>query len=152
MPDLDAIDRRLLDSYQRSFPLEPRPYAAIARELGIAEDEVIARLERLKADNLVGRIGAVVRPHTAGRSTLAAMRVPSDRLEEVATLVSAYPEVNHNYEREHAINLWFVIAAPDAEAITRVIADIEGRTGLPVLDLPLEEAFHIDLGFALQWT
>ena len=152
MLDLDAIDRRLLDGYQRRFPLVPRPYRRLADDLGIEEDEVIARLERLHAAGAVSRVGAVVRPNAAGASTLAAMAVPPARLAEVADLVSGYAEVNHNYEREHELNLWFVVAAGDRVGVDAVLADIAARTGLQVLDLPLEETFHIDLGFELAWT
>src|SRR5690606_28831285 len=87
-----------------------------------------------------------------GASTLAAMAVPPERLEAVAAFVGAFPEVNHNYEREHRFNLWFVVAAPSRSRIDAVLREINERTGLPVLDLPLCKAFHIDLGFRLEWT
>jgi hypothetical protein len=80
------------------------------------------------------------------------MAVPPERLESVAALVGAYPEVNHNYEREHRFNLWFVVAAPSRERLDAVLTEIKERTGLDVLDLPLRDAFHIDLGFRLEWT
>lgn len=149
---MDSIDRRLLDDYQHDLPLDPHPFAAIGRQLGIAEDEVIARLDRLRQHGTVSRVGAVVRPNVAGASTLAAMAVPPQWLERVAALVSAYPEVNHNYQREHRLNLWFVVACVDRAGIDMVLADISRRTGLEVLDLPMLEDFHIDLGFGLQWT
>lgn len=151
-PALDAVDRRLLDAFQRDFPLVPAPFAALAAELGIAEGEVLARLGTLTATGSVSRVGAVLPPHRRGWSTLAAMAVPARRLEAVAGLVSAFPEVNHNYEREHRLNLWFVVTAESREAVEAVLAAIEERTGLAVLDLPLVEAFHIDLGFPLRWS
>ena len=80
------------------------------------------------------------------------MAVPPERLTEVAALVSAYPEVNHNYEREHAFNLWFVLTAPDQASLEQVRDEIGRRAGLPVLDLPMLAEYHIDLGFPLQWT
>jgi DNA-binding Lrp family transcriptional regulator len=92
-----------------------------------------------------------VTPHKAGWSTLAAMAVPPRRLEQVAELVSSYPEVNHNYEREHRLNLWFVVTGPDVQHVGSVLQAIEARSGLPVLDLPLVEAYRLDLGFPLQW-
>ena len=94
----------------------------------------------------------MVAPHRAGWSTLAAMVVPEDELDGSRGLVSAYPEVNHNYEREHEFNLWFVVAAPSRERVAAVLCEIETRTGLPVLDLPLEEAYRLDLGFPLSWS
>jgi len=101
---MNALDQRLLNDFQRGFPLTPTPYADIARELGVTEDEVLARLKALMTAGAVSRVGAVVRPNTVGVSTLAAMSVPAAELESVAALVSGYAEVNHNYEREHEIN------------------------------------------------
>lgn len=149
---LDAIDRRLLDDFQHGFPLVARPYAVVAERLGIGEGEVIERLARLTDAGAVSRVGGVIRPHAVGHSTLAAMAVPPDALEEVAERVSGYPEVNHNYQREHRLNLWFVVTAADKEEVATVLADIERRTGIAVLDLPMLEDFHIDLGFGLQWS
>jgi len=146
------LEKELLDGFQREFPLEPRPYRAIAKRLGCDEDTVLELLGQMNDAGLISRVGPVFAPHRAGASTLAAMAVPADRLDEVATLVSEYDEVNHNYEREHGFNLWFVLAAPDAERIAVVMDDIAMRTGIPVMNLPLEEAFHIDLGFPLQWN
>lgn len=146
------LERELLDGFQKEFPLEPRPFFAIAERLGCDEETVVDLLHRMQEAGLITRVGPVFAPHRAGASTLAAMAVPADRIEEVAALVSEYDEVNHNYEREHAFNLWFVLAAPGAERVTQVLDDIAARTGLPVMNLPLEEAFHIDLGFPLQWN
>lgn len=146
----DAESFRLVNAWQRGFPLVPRPFAAIARTSGFDEDETIARFAQLKSRGLIDRIGPVFRPNTVGASTLAAIAVPPGRLEAVAQQVSAHPGVNHNYEREHAINLWFVATAPAAAALQNLLADIEGETGLAVLRLPLVEEFHIDLGFDLD--
>lgn len=145
-------ERRLLDEWQRDFPLDARPYARIAEALGVSEDDVIGMLDDLSQSGVVGRIGGVIAPHVIGASTLAAMAVPSDRLQAVAERVSARPEVNHNYEREHRLNLWFVVTACDREGVLRVLAEIEAETGIEVVDLPLEQAFHIDLGFPKQWS
>jgi siroheme decarboxylase len=148
----DALDRRLLDEFQRDFPLEPRPFAALAERLGIEEAEVLRRLHRLQEQGAISRIGAVVTPHRAGWSTLAAMAVPEDEVEGIGEFVSAYAEVNHNYEREHEFNLWFVVTAPSRERVDTVLCEIETRTRLPVLDLPLVEAYRLDLGFPLSWS
>ncbi len=149
---LDAIDRRLLNEFQSGLPLSSRPFAEMGRSLGIGEAEVIERLRRLTEAGAVSRVGPVFRPKRVGVSTLAAMSVPPGRLEAVAALVNTYPEVNHNYEREHRFNLWFVLTAPDEESLDRVRNEIAGRTGLPVLDLPMLAEYHIDLGFPLQWS
>lgn len=148
---LSDLEKRLLNDFQRDFPLSTQPYAELAGRLGVEETEVLAALASLQARGAISRVGAVVRPHRVGWSTLAAMSVPAVRLEEVAALVSSYSEVNHSYEREHSINLWFVVTATDQTAVAAVLEDIETRTALEVLDLPLEEAFCLDLGFPLSW-
>ncbi len=149
--NLNDFERRLLNDFQHDFPLSPKPYAELARRLDSDEGTVIATLERFQGQGLISRIGAVLAPHQAGWSTLAAIAVPAERLGAVADIVSGYPEVNHNYEREHAFNLWFVVAAPDQARVEAVLAEVEARTGLEVLSLPLEEAFRLDLGFPLEW-
>jgi len=150
--DLCELDRRLLDDFQRDFPLCARPYEAMAMRLGCDEATVIERLAQLEQRGYVSRIGPVFRPNVLGASTLAAMAVPAEDLQRVADLVSSYSEVNHNYEREHEFNLWFVVTARDEQAVAEVLADVARRTDLPVMDLPLTEAFHIDLGFPLWQT
>ena len=112
---------------------------------------MITALQRFRRAGLISRVGAVVTPHKAGWSTLAAMAVPAQRLEQVADLVSGYPEGNHNYEREHSLNLWFVVAGADKAQVRAVLESIEEKTGLEVLDLPLVEAYRLDLGFPLSW-
>ena len=132
---LDAIDRRLLNDFQSGLPLAPRPFAAIAETLGIDETEVIERLRRLTDCGAVSRVGPVFSPKRVGVSTLAAMAVPPDRLDSVAALVSTYAEVNHNYEREHRFNLWFVLTAADQASLRSVLArDRRSVAGSTVLD------------------
>ena len=147
---LDDLDRRLLNDFQQDFPLSPTPYADMARNLGVMEAEVLARLAALKSAGAVSRVGAVVRPNTVGVSTLAAMAVPPSILEAVAAVVNGYTEVNHNYEREHRLNLWFVATAPDAARLQSTLDEIAARTGYEVLSFPLVEDYHIDLGFDLR--
>jgi siroheme decarboxylase len=149
--ELSELERRLLNDFQRDFPLSERPYAEIAERLGVTEEEVIEGLRRLGERGMVSRVGPVFRPHRVGVSTLAAMAVPPPRLAEVAALVSAYSEVNHNYEREHRFNLWFVATAGSEEQLGRLLQDIERRSGIPVLSLPMLDDYHIDLGFELKW-
>ena len=150
--DIQDLEKRLLNDFQRDLPLEPRPFLAMAERLGVTEDEVLSALGDLRDTGAISRVGAVIRPNSVGASTLAAMAVPPQDLERVAALVSAHAAVNHNYEREHRLNLWFVVTAPDADGVAAVLDDISERTGLAVLDLPMLEGYHLDLGFALQWT
>lgn len=147
---LTDMEQRLLNDFQHDFPLSPAPYADLARRLGVSEAEVLTSLARLQDTGAVSRVGAVVRPNTVGASTLAAMHVPADALECTARLVSGYDEVNHNYEREHELNLWFVATAPDAARLQQVLDDIAARSGYEVLSFPLLEDYHIDLGFDLD--
>lgn len=149
---LTELDQRLLNDFQQDFPLSTTPYADIARSLGISEEQVLERLAALKRAGAISRVGAVVRPNTVGVSTLAAMAVPPEELELVAAIVNGYAEVNHNYEREHRLNLWFVASAPDVARLTAVLDEIAGRAGYEVLSFPLVEDYHIDLGFEMRWN
>ncbi len=144
---LSEIERRIINKYQRGVPYESRPFKAIADALGLTENFVLNTLADLRERRILSRVGPVIAPNTVGASTLAAMAVPAGMLDVVAAKVSAHPEVNHNYEREHQFNLWFVLAAADRDAVLAVIDDIEKETGLDVVEMPLEEAYHIDLGF-----
>ncbi|MGD2062352.1 MAG: Lrp/AsnC family transcriptional regulator [Nitrospirota bacterium] len=147
---MNDLERRLLDGFQRDFPLSPAPYADIAAELAVTEEEVLDALRGLSESGAVSRVGPVFRPHTIGSSTLAAMAVPAARLAEVASVVTGFQEVNHNYEREHRFNLWFVVTGPDDGHIQNVLTEIETQTGLPVLYLPMAHDYHIDLAFPLH--
>jgi DNA-binding Lrp family transcriptional regulator len=144
---LSALERAIVNCFQHGFPRVPRPYAAIGAEVGCSEAEALAAVRSLSARGVLQRVGAVVRSGSVGCSTLAAMRVPPERLAEIAAFVSTVPEVNHNYEREHELNLWFVVAAPNEARLGAVLEEISGATGIEVLDLRLVEAYHVDLGF-----
>lgn len=146
---LTRVERRLLDEFQRELPLEPAPFAVIAERLAISEREVLAMLASLRERGFVSRVGAVIAPRTLGYSLLAALAVPAARVEEVAAIVNSHPEVNHNYEREHTYNLWFVVTGDARARVERIVDAIEQRSGLRALRLPLERPYHIDLGFSL---
>jgi DNA-binding Lrp family transcriptional regulator len=146
----DALEFRLLNEFQRDFPLCPAPFAELAARLGVAEKVVLGSLERLRHEGKISRVGAVFAPKRIGASTLAAMAVPPARLEAVAAAVNRFAEVNHNYEREHRYNLWFVVTAASEGRLQATLAAIEQAAGHPLLALPLLEEFHIDLGFRLD--
>lgn len=139
----------LLNDFQRGFPLVARPYASIGACLGEPESEVINELTYLRACGKVSRLGAVFAPRTIGASTLAALQAPPSRLEAIAAMVSARADVNHNYLREHEWNLWFVVTAPSSERVEAALREIESASGCRVISLPLQDEFHIDLGFDL---
>ena len=149
---MTELELHLLNDFQHDFPLVAAPFAKIAADLGSDENQVLASLAHLHKQGAVSRVGAVFRPHTIGASTLAAMAVPEEKLLAVAQQVSAFPEINHNYEREHRYNLWFVATAPDSERLNDVLYRIQQETGHAVMVLPMLEDFHIDLGFDLAHT
>jgi DNA-binding Lrp family transcriptional regulator len=147
---LSALEFRLLNDFQRDFPLLARPFAELARRLGVSEARVIEGLQALRQRGLISRVGAVFRPNVVGASALAALAVPTDRLESVAAQVSARVEINHNYAREHHFNLWFVATASSPAQLRADLREIELVCACgPLLVLPLLEQFHIDLGFGL---
>jgi DNA-binding Lrp family transcriptional regulator len=152
MTQLNALEQSLLNDFQQGFPLSPTPFAEMAAQLGVSEEQVLTTLARLQQRGAVSRVGPVFRTHSIGASTLAAMSVPEERLEAVAEQVNSFDAVNHNYEREHKLNLWFVATAPNEEHLQQVLQEIESSTGIEVIALPMLEDFHIDLGFDLQWT
>jgi DNA-binding Lrp family transcriptional regulator len=145
----DTFEFRLLNEFQRDFPLCPAPFAELAEKLGVAERVVLSGLEKLRREGKISRVGAVFAPKRIGASTLAAMAVPPEQLEAVAAAVNRFPEVNHNYEREHHYNLWFVVTAGSEGRLQATLGAIEKAAGYPLLALPLVEEFHIDLGFSL---
>lgn len=146
---LSELEKRLLNEYQQGLPLSPTPFADIAQHLGTTEDEVLRILNDMQQQGIISRIGPVFKPKRAGASTLAAVAVPPEELESVAAFISAFDEVNHNYERLHRLNLWFVVTASSQQRVEEVLAEIEAHCGQPVLYLPLMKHFHIDLGFPL---
>ncbi len=145
----DELAQNLIALAQDGFPLTPRPYAALAQWLGSDEQTILDILRQLKQSGILSRIGAVYKPGSVGASCLAALKVPPERVEAVAELVSAHPEINHNYLREHVWNLWFVVTAPDLTRRNAVLDEIERQTALPMLRLPMVEPYYLNLGFAL---
>ncbi|MDR2187813.1 MAG: Lrp/AsnC family transcriptional regulator [Azonexus sp.] len=146
----NSFEFRLLNEFQRDFPLCPAPFAELAARLGVAEKAVLGALDKLRREGKISRVGAVFAPKRIGASTLAAVAVPPERLEAVARAINRFPEVNHNYEREHRYNLWFVVTAGSQERLQASLEAIEKAAGYPLLVLPLVEEYHIDLGFPLN--
>lgn len=147
---MDAVDRLIVNGLQGGFPVCERPYAAAAATLDLTEDDLIARLRHLVEDGSLSRFGPMFDAEKLGGAvTLAALSVPPDRFDAVAALVSAHPEVAHNYAREHALNMWFVVAAERPERVQEVLRAINDETGLPVYDMPKIEEYFIGLRFEL---
>lgn len=147
---MNPLELRLINDNQRDFPLCHAPFAQLGEQLGIGEDLLLWMAEDLVRKGVVSRVGPVFAPHAVGVSTLAALQVPAERIDEVAALVNRFAEVNHNYLRDHPINLWFVVTAQDEARLDQTLADIERQAGCgSVLRCPLVEEYRIDLGFDL---
>ena len=146
----DTRTLALLNDFQRDFPLQPRPYAALGARLGLHEDAVLGRLRHLYAAGQVSRIGAVWGRGAGGAAALCALAVPPERLLAVAPLVSREPGVNHNYEREHRWNLWYVLTGVDASTVRADADRIAAAADVPALFLPMVRAYRVDLGFDLR--
>jgi DNA-binding Lrp family transcriptional regulator len=143
---MDELDRAIVDRLQTGFPVCERPFREAARALRTTEDDLIARIDRLLGDGTLTRFGPLFHVEKMGGAfTLAAIAVPQAELERTAAAVNAFPEVAHNYAREHALNMWFVLATETAAATDAAIAKIEARTGLPVLTFPKEREFFVGL-------
>lgn len=143
-PGLDKLDRVIINRLQDGLPLEPAPFAVIAAEFGCTEAEVIARTRQLRSNGVLTRVGPFLDAAAMGGAfCLCAMAVPRSRFDEVAEIVNSYPEVAHNYEREHELSMWFVLATETPDAIAATAARIEQATGLPVLSFPKLEEFFI---------
>ena len=143
---MDSIDRSIINHLQGGFPICDRPYAEAARELSISEQELIDRLGALLQDGTLSRFGPMYHAERLGGAlTLCAMAVPDEAFEQIAQLVNAFPEVAHNYQRDHRLNMWFVLAVADPRAVTDVIRKIEDCTGHTVYNMPKLEEFYVGL-------
>lgn len=143
---MDDLDRAIVDRLQTGFPVCERPFLEAAREFGTTEDDLIARIDRLLRGGTLTRFGPLFHVERMGGAfTLAAMSVPVAEFEHTAAAVNALPEVAHNYAREHALNMWFVLATESAKATADAIDRIETRTGLRVLTFPKEREFFVGL-------
>ena len=146
---MDELDRRIVNALQGGFPVAPRPFAAVARELQADEETVLLRLKNLLAEGILTRFGPLYNADRLGGAfTLCAMSVPAEDFERVAAVVNAFPEVAHNYEREHRLNMWFVLATEDPLRIAQVRKQIEADTGYAVLDLPKLDEYFVKLELA----
>jgi len=144
----DALDRAIINTLQGGFPICDEPYHVVAVQLGTTAEELMHRLDVMLENGTLSRFGPMYHAERLGGGlTLAAMQVPPKDFERVAKVVNAFPEVAHNYEREHALNMWFVLATESPDRIDQVIAAIERDTGYRVRNLPKCEEFFVGLRF-----
>lgn len=146
---MDAIDRDILNEIQSDFPITPRPYYELGRRLDLSESEVIRRIEALKGEGIIRRIGGNFHSRRLNfTSTLCAAKVPAEKLEEFVEVVNRYPGVTHNYLRENSYNVWFTFIAQDMASIDNALKEISEKTGVgAILNLPAVKTFKIRVDF-----
>ena len=150
---LDRVDLMLLDALQDDIPLVPRPWTALSTWLGVPEKEVLERVGRMHDRGIVRAISPILDSRHLGlaATTLIALPVPTERINEVAAIISGYPEVSHNFQRENTYTLWFTLTAESEERLGELLAEILARTGIPegnILNLPTVRKFKIDVRFS----
>ncbi|MEE9337347.1 MAG: Lrp/AsnC family transcriptional regulator [Methylococcaceae bacterium] len=146
-----SMQKKLLNNYQQDFPLSSTPYKDIALSLGVSEDDILLVFSELKNEKFINRIGSIITPNLIGTSSLIAMAIPENQLQSVANIVSSYPEVNHNYERDNRFNLWFVLIAKNEGDLQSIIEAIEIEAGFKTMQLPLIADYFINLGFDIDF-
>ncbi len=143
---MDEIDKAIVNYLQQGFPVCESPFRTVADQLGMTEQDLLRRLQRLLADGVLSRFGPLYHAEQIGGAlTLAALKVPEERFDEVAAIVNAFPEVAHNYARKHALNMWFVLATEKPEQIQSVIDSIEKQSGLIVYNMPKIKEYYVGL-------
>lgn len=143
---MDELERRIVNALQSGFPLSPRPFADAARLLDLDEELLISRIRTMVQSGTLTRFGPLFDPEKLGGAvTLCAMSLPAADFERVAALVNAHPEVAHNYQRAHRYNMWFVLIAGGPAAIRMTLDRIMEETGYPVLELPKEAEYFLEL-------
>jgi siroheme decarboxylase len=148
---LDATDARLIDHLHAGFPLSERPFADIGEALQLAEEDVLDRLRALLAAGVLTRLGPLFQIERAGGVyVLAALQVPPEDFDRVAAQVNTHMQVAHNYRRDHALNMWFVVAARSRDAVDYCLAQISRDTGLHVHQFPKEREYRVELRLSAQ--
>lgn len=143
---MDDMDRRIVNVLQTGLPLREHPFAPLAADLGITEQAIVDRIETLLADGYLSRFGPLYNADRLGGAlSLCALDAPQERFDEIASLVNAHPEVAHNYERDHELNMWFVLATERPERISEVAEEIQAETGCEVLQFSKLEEFFVGL-------
>ena len=146
---MDEIDKKILNILQKEFPLEEQPFLIVAQRCGISEEEALSRIQKMKDDGIIRRIGAVFDGAKLGRvSTLCAARVPKEKLENFVNIVNANKGVTHNYLRDNEYNVWFTVSAVTAEELEAFLADVKKKTGVTdIQDMRAVRTFKINASF-----
>lgn len=139
-------DKLIINHLQGGFPVCESPYQVVAKELGLTETGLISRIKKLLDDGVLSRFGPLFHAEEMGGAlTLAAVKVPLDQFDQIAEIINEFPEVAHNYERSHELNMWFVVATELPERLLEVIKEIEQKTGLPVYNMPKINEYFVGL-------
>jgi siroheme decarboxylase len=147
---LDALDRQILNRLQTAFPVTAEPFRTLSDEMGLAEGDVLKRVQALKKQGLIRRIGAVFNLDRLGFvSTLCAAKVPEDKVDLFVETVNALPGVTHHYRRNHPWNYWFTLICPSPEALVKTLAIIEEKTDIEIIHMRANETFKINASFQL---
>lgn len=143
---MDALDKKIINHLQTGFPICELPYQHVADELGISENQLLERLQILLDNGVLSRFAPLYHAEQMGGAlTLAAVKAPIESFDNVAEIINAFPEIAHNYAREHELNMWFVIATQQPERLLEVIAEIEQQTGLQVYNMPKINEYFVGL-------
>ncbi|MGZ5077129.1 MAG: Lrp/AsnC family transcriptional regulator [Methylobacter sp.] len=143
---MDEIDKQIINALQDGFPICDTPYRQVATRLGLNEHDLITRLQALLANGVLTRFGPLYNAEQMGGAlTLAAVKAPVERYDEITDIINAFPEVAHNYARSHELNMWFVIATETPEQIQQTINAIEQATGLTVYNMPKIKEYFVNL-------
>lgn len=147
---MDNLDRKIINHLQGGFPICDQPFKVVAALLNTTEQELLQRIKKLLEEGILSRFGALYHAEKLGGGlTLAALAVPPQDFEKITEIVNSFPEVAHNYAREHTLNMWFVIATEKPERIQDVISEIENKTNLKVYNVPKETEYYIGLHFQI---
>lgn len=148
---MDNTDRSILNRIQSDFPITPRPFLAIANDLGFSENEVLKRVTKLKKKGIIRRIGGNFVPEKLGFvSTLCAAKVPNNKIDRFAKTVNRYTGVTHNYQRDNKYNVWFTFIAPSMDEIEKNLKQISEDTGVKdIINLPSTKVYKIKAHFEL---
>lgn len=151
MPKLDDLDKKILQKIQYDFPLAERPFKILAQELGLLEEEIIERIKLLKEKGIIRRIGGVFSSKNLGyTSLLCAIKVPEEEEDRLAAILNQYPGITHNYKRNHDYNIWFTLISANEDEKTRIIREIEEKTGKLVKELPAKKLFKLRAVFNVK--
>ena len=149
---MDSVDKAILNEIQGEFPVSADPYGEVGAKVGISAEEVLSRVSKLKSDSIIRKVGPFFDAKKMGhKSTLCAVDVPEEKLQETADIISSYVEVTHNYLREGSPNVWFTVIAENEKEIERILSEISEKAGVgPIRNLPARRMFKIKVDLKLK--